>query len=171
MRKSTTPIQPVVKTRELALRSGEAFELFTAHIGRWWPLESHSITEADATGVRFEGRVGGRVVEIAADGTEHPWADVIAWDPPHRLAMAWHPTTDPIAASIVEVVFEETPSGCLVRLEHRGWEEFGAEVGTAARDRYDPGWDGVLARYLQSAESAERPSTAQPASGSATQAS
>ncbi|MGI9597607.1 MAG: SRPBCC domain-containing protein, partial [Acidimicrobiales bacterium] len=104
-----------------------------------------------AAGVRFEARGGGRVVELTTEGTEHTWAEVIAWDPPHRFVMAWHPNPDPVAASIVEVGFEPTAGGCRLRLEHRAWEEFGPTVGTEARNQYDPGWDGVLGLYLDAA--------------------
>ncbi len=148
MRKSDQHIEPVVKVRELAIPVERAFELFTAGIGQWWPLATHSIGAERATGVRFEGRVGGRVIETTDDGHEHEWADVIAWDPPHRFAMTWHPSIEPVAASIVEVTFESTDGGCTVRLEHRGWEELGHEAGTVARQQYDPGWDGVLGYYL-----------------------
>ena len=34
--------------------------------------------------------------------------------------------------------------GTQIDLEHRGWEEFGADAGQALRDSYNPGWDSVL---------------------------
>ncbi len=153
MRRSPESIDPVVKARELSRSAAEAFDLFTAGIGRWWPLTTHSIGGAEATTVRFEGRIGGRIVEVTADGTEHSWADVIAWDPPHRFVVAWHPTPEPLAASILEVRFESIPTGCRIHLEHRGWEEFGLEAGGEARASYEPGWDHVLRPYLAAAES------------------
>lgn len=147
MRRSQAPIEPVVKVRDVALTVEETFELFTAGIGRWWPVATHSIGGARCADVRFEGRIGGRVIETTEDGAEHQWADVIAWDPPHRFAMTWHPSIDPVAASIVEVRFESTETGCRLHLEHRGWEEFGQIAGTEARDQYNPGWDGVLGYF------------------------
>ena len=148
MRLSTTPIQAIKKTRSLSLDPATAFELFTTRMETWWPLPTHSIAADKASGIRFEGHVGGRVVEVAEDGTEHSWADVIAWDPPHRFVLAWHPSPEPVAATILEVRFEVTADGgTKLVLEHRGWEELGAETGQAACDQYDPGWDGVLQPY------------------------
>ena len=91
MRLTTTTIEPVRKRRRVPLEPTRAFELFTEAMASWWPLGSHSCAGDDAVDIRFEGRIGGPVVEIAADGTEYDWADVIAWDPPHRFALAWHP--------------------------------------------------------------------------------
>lgn len=150
MRLSDTPIEPVRKTRAVPLDPAEAFDLFTTRMGTWWPLAAYSIAEERATGVRFEGRVGGRVVELTDDGDEHAWADVIAWDPPHRFVLAWHPSRDPEAATILEVRFGPAPGGgTQVDLEHRGWEELGAERGAAVRAGYHSGWDEVLEPFEQ----------------------
>ena len=61
MRLSPNPIEPVRKTRVVPLDPDEAFDLFTTRMGTWWPLLTHSIAETQATGVRFEQRIGGRV--------------------------------------------------------------------------------------------------------------
>ena len=147
MRLAQVPIEPIVKTRTVPIPVDRAFELFTADIGTWWPVHTHSIGQSDDVKVRFEGWVGGRVIETAATGEEHAWADVIAWDPPHRVLVAWHPSTDPDAASILDVRFEPSIDGTVVRLEHRGWEEFGESLGRELRSAYDPGWDETLAFF------------------------
>jgi hypothetical protein len=134
MRLSDQPIEPVRKTRTVPLDPLEAFDLFTIRMGTWWPLPGFSIAGSGATGIRFEARIGGRVVELAEDGTEHSWADVIAWDPPHRFVLAWHPSAEPEVATILEVRFGPAPGGGTeVQLEHRGWEEFGSEHGPGVR--------------------------------------
>ncbi len=145
MRRTTDPIAPVRKQRDIPLGPERAFELFTARMGEWWPLLTHSIAEHDAVGVRFEGRIGGRVVELTSDGTEHVWAEVRTWDPPHRVVLSWHPAVEPEAASTVEVRFVATGAGCRLELEHHDLEEHG-EVGRNMREQYDPGWDEVLDR-------------------------
>ena len=147
MRRSETPIEPVRKERRLTLPPDEAFELFTHGMATWWPLDSHSIAGDDAVGVRFEGHVGGRVVEIDADGTEYDWAEVLTWDPPYRLVLSWHPTVELVAASTIDVRFEATDGSTVLSLEHRDWEEFGEQLGTELRAGYDPGWDIVLAPF------------------------
>lgn len=143
-------VEPIIKTREIPLPVEEAFELFTEGMGTWWPLDTHSISADESGGtpvaVRFESRVGGRVVEVAPDGSEHAWAEVIAWNPPERFVLAWHPNVNPTAASILEVRFSPNGDGSSLYLGHRGWEEF-AERGHELRSQYDPGWDRVLSFY------------------------
>lgn len=143
---STESIQPVIKRRFVPIEPVAAFDLFTARIGEWWPTATHSISGDEVTAVRFEGRVGGRVVETSRDGSEVPWADVLAWDPPRRLVVSWHPNPNPVAASTLEVRFEPVEGGTEVVLEHRGWEEFGVK-GRELRENYQSGWDAVLAPY------------------------
>jgi hypothetical protein len=147
MRLATEPIDPVRKTRHVDLDPAAAFTLFTEGMATWWPLATHSIGGDDAVDVVVEGRVGGRIVERTADGAEHSWADVLAWDPPHRFVVAWHPNPAPEAASILEIRFVADGSGTRVELEHRGWEEFGDAEGATLRARYDDGWEPVLAAW------------------------
>ncbi len=146
MQKISEQLPAVVKSRRVPIGVEEAFELFTERIETWWPMTTHSITERADAGVVFEGRVGGRVLEIAPDGTEYSWADVLAWSPPHRFVLSWHPNPEPIAASTLEVRFTPTEGGSEVLLEHRGWEEFGEE-GEELRAGYESGWDVVLTPF------------------------
>ena len=60
---SDRPIAPVRKARVVALPVSEAFELFTARMGDWWPMLSHSIsgsTDAIIRIRRSDRRHGGR---------------------------------------------------------------------------------------------------------------
>lgn len=152
MRVTRNPIEPIEKRRLVPLAPERAFTLFTVEMGRWWPLATHSIAGGEATGIRFECKVGGRVVELTSSGKEHVWAEVIAWDPPERLVMAWHPRLEPVASSTVEVVFDPAPDGTMITLTHRGWEEFGDQAGSQLRRQYDPGWDLVLTPFEQAAD-------------------
>jgi DNA-binding transcriptional ArsR family regulator len=147
MSTSATKFPPVQKICTVPIPPETAFDLFTNRMGEWWPVETHSIS-ADTAAVRdlrFEGRVGGRVVELTTDGQEYSWADVLAWNPPTRFVLSWHPTTEPVAASRLEVKFLAVEGGTEVVLTHTAWEEFG-EAGSALRDRYDTGWDLVIER-------------------------
>jgi DNA-binding transcriptional ArsR family regulator len=150
MRSTTEAIAPVVKTRTVPLPVEAAFDLFTGRIGEWWPTATHSIAGDDVAEVRFEGRVGGRIVEVARDGTECSWGEVMAWNPPRRFVVSWHAAPEPKAASVLEVRFRPVADGTELHLEHRGWEEHGAE-GQPLRDRYEPGWDFVLDRFVAAA--------------------
>ena len=61
--------------------------------------------------VVLEGAVGGRIFERTADGTEHDWGEVTAWEPPTRLAYRWHLGADPGDATEVEIRFVPTGAG------------------------------------------------------------
>lgn len=153
MRIAAVAIEPIIKERVVPLALDEAFRLFTTRMGEWWPLATHSIGETEAATIRFEPIVGGRITEILPDGTEHPWADVLAWDPPERFVVSWHPTVSPEAASMLEVRFRPVPGGTALHLEHRGWEEFGQRQGQELREGYAPGWDIVLGGFTTRADS------------------
>ena len=149
---STETIQAVIRSIDLSVSPDHAFDVFTRRMGEWWPLQTHSIGEEKAVGVRFEEWAGGKVFEVVDDGTEWEWAEVIAWEPPHRLVLAWHPTPEPTVSTEVEVRFTALEDGTRVDLEHRGWERLG-ELGLTARIDYDQGWQPVLALYRDLAES------------------
>lgn len=155
MQTTEARIAPITKVRTIPIPVKEAFELFTQRMGEWWPLATHSIAGADVVALRFEGRVGGRLIEVARDGTECSWAEVLAWNPPHRFVLSWHPTREPTAASTLEVRFRPAAGGGTeLTLEHRGWEEFGAEA-QKLRGQYEPGWDFVLRLFEVAAKGAD----------------
>ncbi|WP_394761122.1 SRPBCC family protein [Phenylobacterium sp.] len=126
-----------------------AFEVFTAGLHRWWP-KSHSIGDAPLKMATIEPRVGGRWYSLTEDGVEHEWGDVLAWEPPARLILAWRLngafTYDPDLLTEVEVCFAATGEGeTRVDFEHRGLERFGAgEAVQAIRGGMDQGWGLIL---------------------------
>ncbi len=145
-----TTIEPIRKTVTVAASVEHAFQVFTDRIGDWWPLELHSVGQEilgiGPESVAFQGQAGGRLVERMEDGREAQWAEVVRWNPPHRLLLAWKPNPNRPAPTEVEVTFTPVPSGgTRVDLEHRGWERLGEE-GREARDGYSD-WERVLARY------------------------
>jgi hypothetical protein len=76
-----------------------AFEMFTAGLGRWWPLEELSVYGKGAT-VAF---ADGQIVERSADGEAAVWGTVTRWEPPVAVAFTWHPAQPADRASHVEV--------------------------------------------------------------------
>jgi uncharacterized protein YndB with AHSA1/START domain len=133
-----------------------AFEVFTAGFSTWWPIESHHIGEKMAVEVFIEPRAGGRWFERDADGGECDWGFVTAWEPPHRVLLAWHLTPeyqfdpDPETASEVEVRFTPQDGGTLVELEHRGFEKR-AVGGAQIRETVsgEGGWTELLQLYAK----------------------
>jgi uncharacterized protein YndB with AHSA1/START domain len=88
--------------------------------------------------------VGGRVYEIADDGREFDWGEVLAYEPGRRFAMTWQLGRMRNKSGEVDVIFESTGAGsCRITLTHSGWDRLGADAATM-REGYNSGWDGVL---------------------------
>jgi uncharacterized protein YndB with AHSA1/START domain len=114
-----------------------AFEVFTAGFGDFKPRE-HNLMASPIAKTVFEPRVGGHIVDIADDGSECPWARILAYEPHDRVVFSWdigpdwQLVADPDNASEVEVRFvAESPERTRVELEHRHL------------DRHGPGWEAV----------------------------
>lgn len=139
-------IAPVVKRVVVKTTQERAFELFTAQLGDWWPLATHSIGSNLATDVKLEGAVGGRIVEYGEDGPLGYWGTVSDWDPPKSLSFTWHPDTDPKQAGHITVTFTPLDDSTEVQLTHTGWDR--RPDGAEARQSYTTGWDYVLDFYV-----------------------
>ena len=152
-------LAPIVVELVVPCPPERAFEYFTRDIGRWWPLQSHSLGGQHAADVRFEPHEGGRLVESLRDGREHTWGTVTAWQPGRRVAFSWHLDRDPATAQLVDVRFAASPDGTRVTLAHSGWER--REDGAAVRENYVPGWKFVFNErygdYVAKAEDAGSP--------------
>jgi uncharacterized protein YndB with AHSA1/START domain len=128
--------------------------VFTDPFADFKPPE-HNLLGAAIVEAVFEPRVGGNIVDRAADGSECRWAGILAYEPPDRVVFSWDISsqwrieTDPEQTSEVEVRFvAESPLRTRVELEHRridrhgpGWESVVAGVDG------DEGWPLYLARY------------------------
>jgi uncharacterized protein YndB with AHSA1/START domain len=140
-------VPPVEKSIHVPCAPDRAFQAFTAEIGQWWPLSTHSVGWDQARGVTIEPRIGGRVFETDATGGESDWGQVLEWAPPHRFVMSWHPGRAAESGQRVELSFTTDGGGTRVTLLHRGWESLGADAAKV-RDSYDSGWGSVFAgRY------------------------
>jgi uncharacterized protein YndB with AHSA1/START domain len=146
---SSIVIEPVRRSVGVDCDVEEAWEVFTAGIFTWWPVAGHSIAGDDVRDIVFEGQVGGEVYEVDAEGKRRHWADVLAWEPPHRFVLAWNTGPQRAAPTELEVRFTpfEDGSGTRVELEHRAWERW--DDGEEARGSYQTGWEYVLGRYAE----------------------
>lgn len=151
---------PVRHTVTVPLPIDRAFTLFTERFDTWWPRDRH-IAKTDLAEAVLERRPGGRWYERDVDGGECDWGRVLAYEPPHRIALAWHIDgrwqydPDPDHASEVEVRFSEQDGHTLVELEHRhlerhvgGGEDVAAAVGSPG------GWPSILDGYAKTAAEA-----------------
>lgn len=133
-----------------------AFEVFTSGFDRWWP-RSHSIGESPLKEARLEPGVGGRWLGILEDGTVAQWGEVLTWEPPTRLVLAWRITADwrcdPAFLTEVEVRFTPEAEGVRVTLEHRDLERYGDKAQQVADAiGADGGWGGLLKAFAEVAE-------------------
>ncbi|HET6530927.1 MAG TPA: SRPBCC family protein [Actinoplanes sp.] len=142
-------LPPIRRQVVVAAPPEQAFDMFTRGIGSWWPVDRHSVHGPGATPAFRDGRL----IEAGPAGEEVAWGTVLAWDPPHRLRLTWHPGYGAERASEVEVTFTAATDGqTVVTLTHRDWERF-PDPG-AARDSYGAGWPVVLGAYADRLPSA-----------------
>jgi uncharacterized protein YndB with AHSA1/START domain len=144
---------PVRKSIDVPAPPARAFEIFTAGFDRWWP-RTHTIGKSGALRtVVLEPGVGGRWYGIDDDGSETDWGDVLAWEPPARLLLAWRIGPDwqyhADLRTEVEVRFTAIGAGSTrVDLEHRLLENMGGDAARARASFDSPnGWGAIMALY------------------------
>lgn len=132
-----------------------AFATFTERIHEWWPLATHSIDSGETGSapqtVVFQGGAGGQIFERTKNGEDLKWADVVAYEPPHRLVLAWNPSRERERPSTeIEVTFTDVGGKTHVELVHGGWERLGDRAAESRRG-YGRGWVSVLEAYAERA--------------------
>jgi len=141
----------------VAATAERAFQVFTDGVDRWWPRQHH-IGDSPLARAVIEPGVGGRWYGLSQDGTECQVGKVLAWDPPHRLVLAWQITSDwkydPAFITEVEVTFvAEGPKTTRVVLEHRDLHRYGLAEPSYRKSIDSPtgGWGFILQSYAQAA--------------------
>lgn len=151
----TATISPSPVRRSVTVKAApqRAFEVFTAGFSSWWP-KGHSIGTVPQKTATIEPRAGGRWYETGEDGSECLWGDVIAWEPPQRILLAWRIGADwkydPDLLTEVEVRFVPlAEGGTRVELEHRLLENMGekADATAAMLGSEEGGWGGILTGF------------------------
>jgi uncharacterized protein YndB with AHSA1/START domain len=137
-------VEPLVIEFDVGVPPAQAFDAWTQRCATWWP-PSHTVSGSPAA-ITFEPRAGGRIVEIARDGAEHPWGEILDWEPPRRLRYLWHLFFDADEATEVEVTFAGTNDRTAVRLEQRGWDRLGV-AGPPRRTKTASAWKMLTAAY------------------------
>ena len=141
-------IEPLRLSFVVECSTEHAFRVWTARIDAWWPAD-HTVSGEPSATISLEPRVGGRIYELAADGTEHVWGEVTVWEPPQRLGYLWHLRRDRADATDVEIRFIAREDGStLIDIHHDGWERLGAGA-QQWRDRNRIGWETLVPHYLQ----------------------
>jgi uncharacterized protein YndB with AHSA1/START domain len=142
--------EPLRLDFHVACSPEHAFATWGERFALWWPRSHNASGEADAR-VVLEPRVGGRIYERTASGRELDWGEIVAWEPPRRLAYLWHIRWARADATEVEISFTPDAHGTRVEIVHGGWDRLGA--GAAAwRDRNPGGWASLLPHCRKAAE-------------------
>jgi uncharacterized protein YndB with AHSA1/START domain len=153
-------LPPITRSVSVRCSPERAFEVFTAEMDSWWPVETHSraASEYEDQGVKverveFQGRVGGRILEHVSSGLVLPWGEVLAWEPPRRFVLAWKPHGREQPPTEVEVTFTPAQDGTEVVLMHRAWERLQEVPGDVAKlhGTYAGGWVQTLFRFAEAA--------------------
>jgi uncharacterized protein YndB with AHSA1/START domain len=146
------------KSLTVAVSPEKAFKVFTDGFDRWWP-KTHTVGKAALKQAIIEPRAGGRWYGVDENGHEDDWGEVLAWEPPYRLLLAWRIngqwTYDPDLLTEIEVKVIATAEGATqVEFEHRHLERMGegAEQARAAMESPN-GWGGILEGFKHAAES------------------
>jgi hypothetical protein len=66
----------------------EAFGVFTAGIGDWWPVAAYSVEPGRVDAVMLEGRAGAGCTSGGSAAARRTGGQVLAWAPPARVLLA-----------------------------------------------------------------------------------
>ena len=152
-------ITPAAIRKSLTVRATpeKAFRVFTNGFDTWWP-RTHYIGASPLKAAILEAGAGGRWYSLHEDGSQQDWGDVLVWEPPHRLVLAWRIDHsfgyDPDLLTEVEIRFADAGDGrTRVDFEHRNLERFGdTEAARQTRTSMDGGWGMILGLFQQAAE-------------------
>jgi uncharacterized protein YndB with AHSA1/START domain len=151
-------IKPAVIAKTFTVRAPQekAFAVFTDGFDRWWPRTHHTGASPLKAAI-LEPRVGGRWYSTHEDGSENEWGDVLIWEPPARVVIAWRINAqfvyEPDMLTEVDVRFTDLGDGqTRIDFEHRGLERFGdSEAAKKTLSSMDGGWDLILGNFQTTA--------------------
>lgn len=131
--KPTPATDSVTRSVELPVPPERAFQGFVEGFNDWWPRE-HCFCGEPALDRVFIDLDAGLWAEVTREGATIPWGAVIEHVPGKRLVLGWQMDAtvspwivepDPARASVVEVTFTATETGCRVELIHRDFANHG----------------------------------------------
>lgn len=122
-------------------------DVFVRRMGMWWPAESQCAAPERVVDLRLDPWVGGQVVEVWDDGSEHACATVLRWRPPCEVGLVWR-VRPGAELTDVRVRFDEASwVSTWVTVEQTGWAALGDD-GPRLRAEYRERWADVLGALL-----------------------
>ena len=148
-------LEPIVKTIEVPCSQEKAFGVFVNDMGSWWPLDQRSMSlmhnGEPAKSLRIESKLGGKIVEIGHDDTEHHWGTIKSYDPHDSISMDFHMGLPPENASLVEVRFVTLGTErTRVELTQSNFEAFG-DMAEMMHGGYGSSWGLIFEQAYKSA--------------------
>lgn len=137
---------PIVLELSLTCTPSRAFEVFTARMGSWWDPQYTGNPDTFTT-ITIDPRLRGQITERHSDGAEHDWGEVLAWDPPARVAFSFTLAQDRTFPTVVRATFVPSDGGTQFTFEHDGWTEHNA----AARGKFGD-WAYLLDRFAKATQ-------------------
>lgn len=136
-------LAPITRTITVPCPADRAFAIF-ADMAAWWPLEKRSMslyaTKSPAKSLAVDARLGGRIVETAADGALHHWGTFTRFNPPDHLQFDFHMGLPASQTGQVDVTFAPLgPDKTRVELVHSNWEGYG-EMAEMMLNGYGHSW-------------------------------
>lgn len=142
-------IAPLVKTIEVPCDQKQAFTVFL-EMNTWWPANRFATSVMRGQTVKaisVDARKGGRIIEISADGKEHLWGTIKAYEPYSYLNLDFHvphPSERQPGFSTVEVRFTALAKNrTRVELTQSNWEGLGAMAEMSQRG-YSQAWTMIF---------------------------
>ncbi len=136
---------PIVHELSLTCTPERAFHVFTHEIGNWWDPAYSSNADTYAA-ITIDPRMRGQITERHLDGSEHDWGEVLAWEPPTRVAFSFSLAQDRAFPTLIRATFVPSDEGTLLTFEHDGWTEYNADSRAKFTD-----WPQLLSRYADAA--------------------
>lgn len=136
----------IQKSAYLRCPPEQAFQIFTERISEWWPL-SHRPAKDPLSELVLER--AGRFCERASDGREIELGRVVAWEPPHRLALDFFVGTGPRQPTSVEVTFTPENQGTRVIVRHQARPE-SHDLWDQRVAVFERSWEAVLGSFSRS---------------------
>jgi len=150
-------LEPLISRIEVPCNQQRAFDIFIREMGSWWPLHKRSMSMKGghpAKGLSVDPQLGGKIVELGHDGTEHHWGTIKTLDPHDLIAMDFHMGMPADKASLVEVRFNPLGDNRTeVELTQSNWEGFG-DMAEMLRGHYGSGWVVIFEQAYKDACSA-----------------
>lgn len=148
-------LKPLSYRVEVPCNQKKAFNVFVNDWATWWPLDKRAMsmyaTGEPAKTVSVDARIGGKIIEIGADDSEHHWGTFTAFDPHGYIAFDFHMGLPPEQTGLVEVTFTPIDAGrTLVELVHSNWEGYGDMAETMIKG-YGSSWHMLFAECFKQA--------------------